>query len=149
MKLKFATAAFVIAATPAFVPSTAMAQMTGVSRPDSSPITESTDEAPQRVVAKPSPATPATSKTPSAEVYGPYVPYQGPKSGTAARTPLSKSAFDPDANIVTAVDRRPEDKTDYDKGVVTSVPEREGEIREGTLVKVRMLKSLSTATTVE
>jgi hypothetical protein len=149
MKLKFATAAFVIAATPAFFHSTAMAQTRGVSQPDSSPITESTDEAPQRA-AKPSPATPAPSKTPSSEVYGPYVPYQGPKSaGAPTRTPLSKSAYDPDANIVTSVERQPEDKTDYDKGVVTSVPEREGEIREGTLVKVRVLKSLSTATTVE
>src|SRR5260370_24637043 len=131
MELNVGTGGFVNEAPPAFFHSKAMAETTCVSQPDSSPITESTDEAPQRV-AKPSPATPAPSKTPSSEVYGPYVPYQGPKSaGAPTRTPLSKSAYDPDANIVTSVERQPEDKTDYDKGVVTSVPEREGEIREG------------------
>ena len=105
---------------------------------------------------KPSAAVPAVAApTPSAggEAYGSYVPYHAPGTPAPAVV-LSKSAFDPDANIVTSVDPAPvtptvTDQAKLDEGIVTSVPEREGEIREGTLVKVRIKQELSTATTVE
>jgi hypothetical protein len=132
MKIQIASAVLAIAAVPAF------GQMTGVSSPDPAVITATPDVAAKPVAVKPSPAIPAAAP---AEVYGPYVPYHAP--GTAA-APLSKSAYDPDANFVTSV----KPKETY-SGFVTSVPEKEGEIREGTLLKVRIKQTLSTTKTVE
>jgi hypothetical protein len=81
----------------------------------------------------------------STEVYGAYVPYKG-----AALQPRTKAAFDPDANIVTETtkDSVVADPNE-DAGIVTSVPEREGEIREGTLLKARIAEGLSTTSTLE
>ena len=138
MKLQIVSAVLVFAAVPVFGQ-----QMTGVSNPDPAVITATPDAAPPKVVAKPSPAIPAAA--PAAEVYGPYVPYHAP--GTAAVTPpVSKAAFDPDANFVTSVKPREDEKY---SGFVTSVPEKEGEVREGTLLKARITKTLSTAKTVQ
>src|SRR5579871_1945969 len=76
------------------------AQLTGVSHPDNSAIMADPDTpvtAPAHSP-KPSAAIPATSPT---DAYGPYVPYTAP--GAAAPTfTAAPSAFDPDANIVTA-----------------------------------------------
>jgi hypothetical protein len=145
MKLPIATVALVLTAGSAFT----QAQMTGVSKPDTTPITDSSDAMPAPVPAKPAAGIPMTPASPSAapEAYGPYVPYHAP--GTAAATPaVSKEAFDPDANIVGVVDPKANDPHQWDKGIVTSVPEREGEIREGTLLKVRVMQELSTDKTV-
>lgn len=149
MKLLISTAAVVLSASPAVM----QAQMMGVSHPDETVITTPVEEAPKRVPLKPAagipaalPAAPATTASP--EVFGAYVPYRAP--GTmAAPAALSKSAFDPDANIVMSVDPKVNDPHQYDAGVVTSVEEREGEIREGTLLKARITKELSTERTAE
>jgi hypothetical protein len=147
MKLPILSAAIVLASVPAL----SYGQTTGVSNPDPVVISTTPDEAPapKRVPMKPAAGTPATAPTPSGEVYGAYVPYRAP--GATAPVTMSKTAFDPDANIVTSVDpAKPEpDSKDIDAGIVTSVPEREGEIREGTLLKARIRKELSTTTTVE
>ena len=65
------------------------------------------------------------------EVYGPYVPYTGPKVAGA-----------PVATHVEPVEN-PEDAM-----IVVSVPERSGELREGTLLKTKMINTLSTESTV-
>jgi hypothetical protein len=136
MKLQIVSAVLVFAAVPAF------GQMSGVSSPDPAVITATPDAAPKPM--KPSPAIPAVAPaTTTPEVYGAYVPYHAP--GTAAVTPpLSKAAYDPDANFVSSV--KPPEKY---SGFVTSVPEKEGEIREGTLLKARITQTLTTGKTVQ
>jgi hypothetical protein len=124
MTLRFTTAALVLAAVPVF------AQTSGVSRPDSTVITS--DDAvttPRPVTPKPSATVPATAPSPDV-VYGSYVPYQGPGAASA-----------PMAHHAEVVD-------DRDAMIVVSVPEREGELREGTLLKTKMLETLSTSTTL-
>jgi hypothetical protein len=127
MTMKISTAAFVLAAAPLF------AQTSGVSRPDPAVI-QSDDETP---VAKPSVAA-STAAAPASQdvVYGSYVPYTGPKlpssqlvSSTAA--PVSAPIEDP-----------------ADAMIVVDVPEREGELREGTILKTKMLDTLSTSSTL-
>ena len=144
MKLPILSAAFVLAAVPAF----SYSQTTGVSNPEQVNITTTPDEAPapKQAPKKPAAGTPVAAQAGSGEVYGAYVPYHAPGSPT-----VGKTAFDPDANIVTSVDQTPSsvESKDLDAGIVTSVPEREGEIREGTLLKARIKKELSTTTTVE
>jgi hypothetical protein len=76
---------------------------------------------------KPSAAKPETST----EIYGAYVPYKGPAAVGA--TPVTAP--------------QPLAKEDIDAQIVTSVPEVEGEIAEGTLLRVKMRDDLSTATT--
>ncbi|HMH14606.1 MAG TPA: hypothetical protein VK578_16025 [Edaphobacter sp.] len=129
MKVKIATAALVFAAVPAF------AQATGVSNPEPVVITTSDDTAPaadagrRPLTAKPKAGTPAAAPAPavSGEVYGPYVPYKG-----AAMTNVATEAA-PVGNV--------------DGQIVTSVDEREGELREGTLLRVTMVDGLSTEKT--
>jgi hypothetical protein len=134
MKIQITTAAFVLAAVPAFAQS-AQPAMTGVSNPEPAAISTTDDSAPTPVLTprtKPSAAIPATAPSGSASpagstvVYGPYVPYTG--AGASAN-------FAP-AN-------------DEDAMIVTSVPEREGELREGTLLKTQIMQNLSTKTTLE
>jgi hypothetical protein len=148
------TAAWMVAATAGLAQSSpASDERTGVSHPDSAPITLPPDTAsiPVSAPAKPSAAIPATDS--SQVVYGPYVPYRA--AGTTEQSAPAK-AFDPDANIVTEAtagrdERRllaaPTAMTDNDAGVVTYVPSRPGEIPGGTLVKVRLREDLSTVTT--
>lgn len=116
-------------AVPALAQTTNQAPVaTGVAHPDSALIDTTPEEA-AIAPAKPSAAVPATSKAKSAgssEIYGPYVPYRG--------AALSSSA---------AIAR----PIDPDSQIVTSVPERAGEVREGTLLHVKMREPLSTLTT--
>jgi len=128
MTLRITTAALVLAAAPAFAQSAA----TGVSHPDPAVITaDDPMPTPRPLTAKPSAAVPATTGTPATtEVYGPYVPYTGPKVANSA------------ASHVAPVEN-PEDAM-----IVTSVPERAGELREGTLLKTKMMDTLSTASTM-
>ncbi len=137
MKMSITTAALVIATLPVAAQTT----RTGVSNPDNSVITSNDDSATSAAqpaaetgrrplsTEKPSAATPAVQ---TKEEYGSYVPYVAPgskaqpASAVAVATPL-----DPDAEIV------------------TSVPEGENELREGTLLHVRMREDISTATTAE
>jgi hypothetical protein len=134
MRLRIVSAVLVFAAVPAF------GQMSGVSNPDPAVITATPEAVPKAV--KPSPAIPVEPATTAPEVYGAYVPYHAP--GTAAvSAPLSKAAFDPDANFVSSV------KPEKYSGFVTSVPEKEGEIREGTLLKARITQTLTTGKTVQ
>lgn len=128
MKIQITTAALVLAAVPAFSQNPAM----GVSHPDPAVISSTEDAAPvtqQPVTPKPSAAVSTPSSTDT--VYGPYVPYKG--ATTAASASLVSN--DPPAN-------------DLDSMIVTSVPERHGELREGTLLRTKMLDTLSTSSTV-
>lgn len=150
MKLPITTAALVLIAIPAIAQDARM----GVSRPPATEITTTVEEAPAAAPvlkprvpeAKPSAAVPeANSQT----VYGPYVPYHAP--GTPATAQTNTAAFDPDANIVTVTtpDTPVADTAALDAGIVTSVPEREGELNEGTLLRARINQALSTTSTVE
>src|SRR5277367_600235 len=123
MKIQITTAALVLAAVPAFSQSPAM----GVSHPDPAVISSTEDAAP--VTPKPSAAVSTPSSTDT--VYGPYVPYKG--ATTAASSSFVSN--DPPAN-------------DLDAMIVTSVPEREGELREGTLLRTQIQETLSTNSTV-
>src|SRR5882757_5124523 len=127
MALRITTAALVLAAAPLF------AQSSGVSHPDSAPITsDDVAPAPKQLTPRPSAAVPMTTAPATTEVYGPYVPYTGPKVVSAA----------PVVTHVVPVEN-PEDAM-----IVTSVPERSGELREGTLLKTKMISALSTESTV-
>ncbi|MEO8737658.1 MAG: hypothetical protein ABI380_14105 [Edaphobacter sp.] len=147
MKLPITTAALVLLALPAIAQDARM----GVSTPPSSEITTTGDDSPTHPAlkprvpeAKPSAAIPASSD----QVYGAYVPYRAPGTPAPAQ---ATAAFDPDANIVTKTTSDPPvvDSAAMDAGIVTSVPERKGEIREGTLLKARIGEALSTTSTME
>jgi hypothetical protein len=135
MTLRITTAALVLAAAPVFA-APLFAQTSGVSRPDSAPITsDDVAQAPKpatpELKPRPSAATPMTPAPAPTEVYGPYVPYTG-----------SKAAGAPVATQVAPVED-PEDAM-----IVVSVPERAGELREGTLLRTKMMSTLSTESTV-
>jgi hypothetical protein len=87
--------------------------------------------APKPLTPRPSAAVPMTSAPAPTEVYGAYVPYTGPK---VAGAPVATHAV-PVEN--------PEDAM-----IVVDVPERKGELREGTLLKTKMISTLSTSSTV-
>ena len=148
MKLPIATAALVFVTIPVF----AQDALTGVSTPPSTEITTTSDSPahpalkPRVPDAKPSAAVPAPADS---SAYGVYVPYRAP--GTPAQTQTAMAAFDPDANIVTetTADAPVMDSSASDAEIVTSVPERKGEIREGTLLKARISEGLSTTSTLE
>jgi hypothetical protein len=129
MKVQIATAALVLAAVPTF----AQSGMTGVSNPDPAVISTTDDSTAMPALKqreKPNAGIPAVApSTPATVVYGPYVPYTGPMVAGAS------------ANVVPA--------DDADAMIVTSVPEREGELREGTLLKTQIMEDLSTKTTLE
>jgi hypothetical protein len=125
MTFRMTTAVLVLAAAPAF------AQMSGVSRPDSTVISSDEAQTPKPLTPRPSAAIPATAAPATAEVYGAYVPYTGPK---AASSPVVTHAM-PVEN--------PEDAM-----IVVDVPEREGELREGTLLRTRIQDTLSTSSTL-
>lgn len=133
MKIRMIPAAVLMTAA---LPLTAQTARTGVSNPE--PVTIDADNGDAAVSAKPqaesarhplTQAKPSAAKTDKTEDgYGPYVPYSGATTTTAkAASPVPAS--------------------DVDAQIVTSVPEREGEINEGTLLRVRMQETLSTATT--
>jgi hypothetical protein len=125
MTLRITTAALVLAAAPVF------AQTMGVSRPDPTVITsDDAMPAPKPLTPKPSAAVPATAPT-SDVVYGAYVPYAGPAA--AGSRPVT--------HVTAMEDPR-------DAMIVVDVPEREGELREGTLLKTKMLDTLSTSSTM-
>jgi hypothetical protein len=132
MTLRITTAALVLAAAPVFAQSAAM----GVSHPDSAPIT-SDDAVPAvkpatpKLTPRPSAAIPAAAPAASTEVYGPYVPYTGPKVAGAPATTHAAPVENPE-----------------DAMIVVEVPEREGELREGTLLKTKVITALSTESTV-
>lgn len=133
MKMHLTTAALVLAAAPVF------AQTTGVSNPDSAVISATDDAAPVAAPAvrrplteKPSAAVTSPAGDSAGTVYGPYVPYTGAK---------------PAAGVdVASVDAA---SGDVDSQIITSVPEREGELREGTLLKTQIKETLSTSSTLE
>ena len=136
MKMHLTTAAFVLAAAPAF------AQTSGVAHPDQGAITATDDSSSAAAPADATVRRPLTDK-PSATVaapaassagtvvYGPYVPYTGQKMAEGAT-----------ANAETA-------DTDVDSQIITSLPERAGELREGTLLKTQIKEKLSTSSTIE
>jgi hypothetical protein len=126
MTLRITTAALVLAAAPVF------AQTSGVSRPDPAAITsDDAAPAPKPLTPRPSAAVPMTTAPATTEGYGAYVPYTGPKVANA-----------PAAHAMPV--ENPEDAM-----IVVDVPEREGELREGTLLKTKMIDTLSTSTTMQ
>ncbi|MEO8869588.1 MAG: hypothetical protein ABI357_02015 [Granulicella sp.] len=164
MKVLLTTAALVFATLPML----AQAGETGVSHPDQTPITvENNDALQQRPVPMPAATQPAMQSKPSA-----YVPYAAPlPPANAAVSTTAPARYDPDAEIVLSVPSqvtqddsgfgpyRPYNggkpgltprpaPVDIDADVVTSVPDKQGEMPEGTLLKVRMDDALSTRTTI-
>lgn len=147
MKTLLTTAAFALAVAPA---AAAFGQESGVSNPPPAIITTTQDEPPAPVLrAKPSAAVqydsssfasnPATGPSPSTS-YGAYVPY----NPSGANSPAPR---DPDAGIVTTpVSQRRADRSD-DAGIVTYVPSRANEVPRGTLLRVRIRETVSTAST--
>lgn len=139
MKIQVAAAAFVVATLPAL----GYAQMSGVSHPDETDISASPD-APAtptltpRTQAKPSAAIPAAAQSTAPVVYGPYVPYTGPKVAGTTTAPTA-------SDIQTADEALPDGSADGK--IVTSAPDVPGELSEGTLLQTRMLEGLSTSTT--
>ena len=137
MKVQITAAALVFAVVPALAQNARM----GVSNPDPAVITTTDDSAPTPVLtprtqaAKPGAGTPAAT-SPGGVVYGPYVPYTGPKVASSSQV-----------NADEGFDELPEDGS-ADGKIVLSVPEREGELREGTLLKTRIREDLSTASTL-
>jgi len=126
MKTPMTTAAVLALAT---LPLLAQQERTGVSNPD--PVTiDATTEAAPTTPAVSAPAKPSAAKPATEEVYGAYVPYKGPAAAGAAPATVAK-AVDPD----------------IDAQIVTSVPEQEGVLNEGTLLRVRMREQLSTTET--
>ncbi len=126
MNFRMTSVVLVFAAAPL------LAQTSGVSRPD--PMVITSDDAattPKPLTSKPSASVPATT-APATEVYGPYVPYTGSK--VAGGTPVG---------MYTAPVEDPRDAM-----IVVSVPEREGELHAGTLLKTRVLDKISTTTTM-
>jgi hypothetical protein len=149
MKIHMTTAALMLAAAPAF------GQMTGVSNPDSATISATDDSATQTapvdatgatvrrpLTEKPSAAVSApAADSPAVVVYGPYVPYTGPKA--ASGNLASTDAADADvsgSDLSTG---------NVDSQIITSLPESEGELREGTLLKTQIRETLSTSSTIE
>ncbi|NYF89803.1 hypothetical protein RBB79_09600 [Tunturiibacter empetritectus] len=128
MKMHITTVALVLATAPAF----SQSAMMGVSHPDSAVIS-STDDAAQTPVAKPSADVPAVAPASPAVQYGPYVPYQGAAVAGSSLMTAEPSADDPN---------------DPDAMIVTSVPERSGTLREGTLLKVKIGETLATDRTI-
>jgi hypothetical protein len=120
MNFRITTVALVFAAAPLF------GQSSGVAHPDPAVITS--DDAATRTP-KPSAAVPAN--VPAAEVYGPYVPYTGPKVAGATLATHAMPVEDP-----------------RDAMIVVSVPEREGELHAGTLLKTKMISTISTNSTL-
>jgi hypothetical protein len=157
MKFSIATAAVVLVTVPVI----AQDARTGVSTPPPAVITATDDSSPATPMltprvpeAKPSAAVPADSSNTNTITYGPYVPYRAAGEAAPAAVPATTGAFDPDANIVTTTvpdtdTNAVADSPAADAGIVTSVPEREGEIREGTLLRARITQGLSTTNTLE
>ena len=119
MKTKVSLLALVIGTAPVF----AQEPRTGVSHPDTTAITVTPDEVATPAV-KPSAAIPMTAQPQPEPVYGAYVPYRG-----------TAKADDEAAS------------TDVDGRIVTSVEDRPGELREGTLLRARIQQRLSTGRT--
>ena len=128
MKTSVHAVALVVATLPAA--HSTLAQTSGVAHPDPVIINTTPDEtvtvkvSPAPPQTKPSAAFPAAAPATS-EAFGPYVPYRG-------------------SNLVPAATARP---IDPDSQIVTSVPETAGEVREGTLLHVKMREALSTLST--
>ncbi|HEU4636223.1 MAG TPA: hypothetical protein VFS41_08605, partial [Edaphobacter sp.] len=121
------------------IPLAAQSSRTGVSNPE--PVTidaDNGDNASQTAATAPEsgrhalpPAKPSAAKPENAgEAYGPYVPYKAADQ---------ESASVPDTATAT--------KEDVDGEIVTNVPERDGELNEGTLLYIKILQQLSTSTT--
>ena len=141
MTIRIATATLVLASVAAYGQAPAQSERSGVSNPDNTVITAN-DQSAQQPAAPTGrrplvDASSAAAQKPSAAVsdpasnsgegYGAYVPLKG--------APETKAV---------AVDAP---AADVDGQIVTSVPEGENELREGTAIRVRMIEDLSTATT--
>ena len=127
--MKMAISVLALAAV-SVVPVMAQEARVGVSHPDETAIA-ATPEVTAAAPAKPSAAIPATAKSAATgDVYGAYVPYTGPKT---------------DRDVV--VNPRTLTEAQADAGVVTTVVDRPGELREGTLLRARLVNKLSTIST--
>ncbi len=127
------------------LPAGVLGQMTGVSRPESVPITTSPEGIQQPVYEAPS--APMTLKH---RTFAPsIVPSTASSNAAATASAETKPALkvvDPDAMIV-GDEFTPLDKPDDDANVVTRVAGPPNRLPVGTLVKVRMAKELTTTGT--
>ena len=135
MKVMLTTAVLALST----IPMLAQAGEHGVSRPDPTPITVPEDqEQPQR---RPVPVsnpdanivTTTNAAQDDASAYHPYHPGAAPYASTLSTRPAAQPLLA---------------EHDVDGDIVTSVPQREGEMAEGTLLKVRMNETLSTRSTL-
>jgi hypothetical protein len=135
------------------LPVAASAQLTGQSRPDATPITNSpepqTAYAPGAMPAqqlKPRPGIPMDAPNtqagaPTFKVIGPAVEVKVPGQPAAA-------AFNPDANIVTTYPEQTRGTgEDLDAGIVTRLPGPSNQLPVGTLFKARLAEEISTENT--
>jgi len=145
MKIRLTTATLALVSVPVFGPGFsgfAQSARMGVSTPEAVVIAAEPEETATVKVrpAKPSAAVPMTSMPApvagpaptaagagSGEMYGAYVPYRG--ASRLSGEEMAGRVADPDGAIVTSVEDRP------------------GEVREGTLLRVRTKQTLSTETT--
>ena len=135
MKITISALALAGLTLPLALPVVAQEARTGVSHPDDSMV-QATPDAMPAYRAKPSAAVPmaaagASAASSNGEGYGAYVPYSGPKKAGSA--------------VVAAAAPMTEEQADG--SVVTSVVERPGEVREGTVLRARIDQPLSTLST--
>jgi hypothetical protein len=128
---------FLVACAVAFT-LPAAAQYTGVSHPDEVPITTSPEGVMQPVVYAPAPARPAA---PPHQAFAATAPTGGP----APVDPYARPAAPPPTYIASA----PLPVSPNDAGVVVRVAGPSNVLPEGTIIKTRLLQSLSTSSTPE
>ena len=123
MSIRYVLVATALSASVVF----AQEPRSGVSHPDSDPLVTTQDVSAQSATESAStPKRPAASET-KVESYGPYVPYQGAASKSSAQVAAQPQNVDGE--------------------IVSAVEEHAGELREGTLLRARLLQALSTQTT--
>ncbi len=160
MKIRFTTATIALLSVPAL----SQTARSGVSNPDPITISAEADEAtPVRVPgAKPSAAIPARpipstarplashgGRSGDGEVYGAYVPYNHAAGTAGAADVRARDVERSSAAVAEGSTKEGSTKgSDPDAGVVTSVEEQPGELREGTLLRAHIRQGLSTVTTV-
>ncbi len=155
MKMMLATtAALALSAAPLL----GQAGEQGVSHPDQTPITVPSYEDQPARAPKPSAARPASPVNPDATIVitapVPYTPAPYTQDDASAyhpyrpNQPVTDRSASPMAEPLLARQDPVLAGHDPDGDIVTSVPQREGEIAEGTLLKARLNETLSTVKTL-
>ncbi len=120
-----------VTAVPAWSGVIAQEARMGVSHPDDAVIAATPEETVAPVKPSAAIAMAPRGAAPASETYGAYVPYAGPKMASADGGGREMTEAQADAAVVTTVEDRP------------------GELREGTLLRARLTRQLSTLSTTE